>query len=535
MVLVQDLLWGMIGPMSFMVDHEVYRMLTLFMLAGMSAGAIVSRGVVFKTYAVSILALLTPIIITLALEGTPIYEGMLALALLYLLFMLSVAKSYGESISKNILLWLDNEKLLGQLRQSHKEIQNTNYDLTREIEQRKKMEVELVEAKERSDRANEAKNQFLANVSHELRTPLNGILGFTSVLGHEKLKAKQKQFVDQIDKSAHSLLRIVNDILDITAIEAGHLKLYEENFSLRTELEEVLTILRPMALRKGLRLEAAVDDEVNDNLCGDPNRLRQIISNLLSNALKYTEEGFVRIHLREVAKRDDRVVLFCDVEDSGVGIAKESLESIFDNFTRVEGFETRHNEGMGLGLAIVRNLLQQMGGRMMVSSEPGEGSCFSFELPFKLGSEPVKGHAKEKTPELDISELQRLNVLVVDDNEVNRMVLDAFLSKAGIPFREADNGHDALKMIRKGDFDVVLMDIQMPDMSGTDVVKQLMDDGQKLPLLIAVTAHAFPEQREGILEAGFSDFLIKPVSEEALLKLLARYYTAGEVNAAEKD
>jgi signal transduction histidine kinase/CheY-like chemotaxis protein len=527
LVLLQDAPWGLIGPMSFMVDSDVYRMLTLFMLGGMTAGAIISRALVFKTYVVSLLSLLIPIIITLALQRTAVADGMLALVLIYLMFMLFVAKSYSATVNRNILLWLDNEKLVSQLTQSHSEVEETNRVLTREIEHRKKIEVELVEAKERSERASEAKNQFLANVSHELRTPLNGIIGFADLLQSEIQDERQARFAAQIGKSGQTLLRIVNDILDITAIEAGHLTFYEDTFSLRTELNEVVAILQPMADRKSLELTSSIDKDVEDDLYGDANRLRQIVSNLISNALKYTEKGHISVHVSRRGERDDQVVLRFDIEDTGVGIAEEALTTIFDNFTRVEGFETRHNEGMGLGLAIVKSLLQKMDGVMSVRSKPGEGSSFSFEIPFVRSIETLPVREKSESPGLTPEQWSEFKVLVVDDNDVNRMVLAAFLTKAGIPYAEVDSGTKALEQIRGGGYDVVLMDIQMPDITGTEVAIQLNDEGVELPVLIAVTAHAFPEQRQAILDAGFADFLIKPISVDALKKTLTRAYMGG--------
>lgn len=539
LVLFQDVPWGLIGPMSYMVDSDLYRMLTLFMLGGMTAGAIITRGLVLRIYVVSIAALLIPIVITLALQATAIAEGMLALVLVYVGFMLSVARSYSATVNRNILLWLDNEKLVGQLTQSHTEVEEANRVLTREIEHRKKIESELVKAKERSERASEAKNQFLANVSHELRTPLNGIMGFADLLQQEELEEVQERYAKQIGKSAHTLLRIVNDILDITAIEAGHLTFYEDTFSLRAELDNVVSILRPRAEGKSLELTLKIDDDVEDNLYGEANRLRQIISNLITNAVKYTDKGDVKVHVSRCGMKDDQVQVNFAVEDTGVGIADAALTTIFDNFTRVEGFETRNNEGVGLGLAIVKSLVQRMGGKLNVTSKIGEGSCFSCVIPFVVSVETVKSKEEAEPPGLTPEQWKALQVLVVDDNEVNRMVLAAFLGKAGIPFTEVNCGKDALERIREGGFDVVLLDIQMPDISGIEVVQRLHEEQVKLPVLIAVTAHAFTEQRQAILDAGFADFLIKPISEPALLKTLTKVYMGGydevprEVSAVE--
>ncbi len=521
-VAAHDVPWGLIGPMSFMIDNEVYRMLTLFMLAGMTAGGIITRGVMFRIYVVSITALLTPIVITLAVQDTSITDAMLALVVIFIFFMLAVAKSYSATVKRNIQLWLDNAKLIDQLTESSHEVEKANRELTAEIEHRKKFEKELVAAKERSERASEAKNQFLANVSHELRTPLNGIIGFSELLQGELLDKKQAQYAAQIGKSGQSLLRIVNDILDITAIEAGHPALYKGNFFLRDELNDVVDILRHAAEHKSLELKLAVDEDVEDGLYGDANRLRQIIGNLINNAVKYTEEGRIEVRVSRQGERDERIVVRFDVDDTGIGVAEEALDSIFDRFTRVEGFNARKSEGVGLGLAIVKSLVQRMDGTITVRSRPGEGSSFCLEIPFAKSVGESKKTEKLEAVKLTPAQWQGFKVLIVDDNEVNRTVLAAFLAKAGISYSQADSGRRALESIRNGDFDLVLMDIQMPDMSGTEVAVRLREEQAELPVLIAVTAHAFPEQRQVILESGFDDFLIKPVSEADLLKTLTR-------------
>jgi signal transduction histidine kinase/ActR/RegA family two-component response regulator len=535
LVLFQDAPWGLIGPMSFMIESDVYRMLTLFMLGGMAAGGIASRGLIFKIYLIALFSLLTPIAITLALQHTAVANGMLALVVIYLMFMLSVAKSYSASINRNILLWLDNEKLVEELRSSHSKIEETNRVLTQEIEQRKKIESELVESKERAEQANEAKNQFLATVSHELRTPLNGIIGLADFLRGEKLEKLHQRYVGQVSKAAQALLRLVNDILDITAIEAGHVSFHEEPFSLRDEIEDLLAIVQSMAKRKKLTLKLHVDDDVEDALCGDANRLRQIISNLLSNALKYTEVGGVNLNISRLKPRNGKVVLRFDVEDTGIGIATDALDAIFEKFNRLESFETRRNEGAGLGLPIVESLVQKMDGNLSVHSIPGKGSCFSIELAFDHSKEPHKNARHTQAHGLPPVKWHNFNVLVVDDNELNRLVLTTFLTKVGIPYVEAINGHEALECLCKDNFDVILLDIQMPGISGIDVARRVREEFSSSPVLIAVTAHAFPEQRQAILDAGFSNILIKPITTVDLLETLTQAYRGGYTESDEAD
>ncbi|MET0052033.1 MAG: ATP-binding protein [Candidatus Thiodiazotropha sp.] len=524
LVLIQDVPWSLIGPISFLIDDETFRLLTLLMLSGVTAGGIISRAIIYRNYVISLFALLTPLSITLAFEQTQAAEVMLVMIVIYILFMLSVAKNYNTTINRNIVLWLDNENLVGELRHSHTEIEASNRGLTREIEQRKQVERELVLAKERSERANEAKNQFLATVSHELRTPLNGIMGLADLLQSEPMDASFRYPLEQIGKAARNLQRTVNDILDLTAIEAGHIHLSEEPFSLRGELEEVIALLWSSAEQKHLLLDATIDEDVEDQLCGDAYRLRQIISNLISNALKYTESGSVRLHVRRLQEVESGVTLRFEITDTGIGIDTSALESIFDNFTRLENFETRRNEGVGLGLAIVKTLVNRMQGRLQVESQPGEGSCFRIDLEFAPAAVPGQLVVTKQDSNWAPEQWDDFRVLVVDDNLINRMILTGYLTKQAIPHEEACNGREALRYLREQSFDLVLLDIQMPDMSGIEVAARLHEEQDDLPLLIAVTAHAFPEQRKAILEAGFMDLLIKPVEAQELRNMLVQAY-----------
>lgn len=524
LLLLQDIPWGVIGPMSFMVDDPLYHMLTLFMLAGMTAGSIITRGVILRIYAISLLSLLTPTIVTLTLQGTPITDAMLAMVLIYTVFMIVVAKNYSASINRNLQLWLDNEQLVEELRTLHSEAEKSNRDLFSEIEHRKQIELELIEAKERSERANKAKDQFLATVSHELRTPLNGIVGFADFLQRETLETKTKHYITQINKAGKILQRIVNDILDITAIEAGHIRLYDEPFSLRAEMRDLLDMLAPQAEGKKLSFRFYVDESVNNDLSGDISRLRQIIGNLLSNALKYTETGHVALNVTHVETRNGKEVLRFAVEDTGVGINEEALEFIFMNFTRLENFETHKSDGMGLGLAIVKSLVQRMDGKLTVNSKPNEGSCFSCELAFEPSHNANIPIWQEQNDELSQEQYQTLNVLVVDDNEINRILLAAFLTDLGIQFTEASCGQEALKLILTGKFNLVLMDIQMPDISGIEVANRSREKLVHMPVMIAVTAHAFPEHRDAILDAGFSYFISKPITMDDLTLALMQTY-----------
>lgn len=522
----QDIVWGLIGPLSFLIDSDVYQMLTLFMLGGMAAGGIATRAVVFSTYVASLVGLLSPIIIAMAFAGNSISGGMFALTLVFLVFMLSVARNYSRSIRNNVLLWLDNEHLIGELVESKKEVEDANSVLVREIDQRLQTEEELVLAKERAEQASAAKNQFLANISHELRTPLNGILGFNAILKRSALEPDDKLYVSQIERSARTLLNMVNDILDITSIEAGHLKLCERGFSLRDELDDVIAVARTQAANKSLALNFEIAPDVPDRLHGDPDRLKQVLHNLIGNAIKYTEQGTVTVRVQGAADSAGGVTLGVEVEDSGMGIAESVRPFLFDNFTQGESFEHKKSEGVGLGLAIVKNLLDKMGGTIEFESFEGKGSLFRISLPLRQES------GREESAEPPLADAaaslsqewnrKGLRVLVVDDNDVNRMVLASFLKQLGIPFEEAASGRGALEKLETGSFDLALLDIQMPDLSGIEVAGRVGQMNGNHPLLVAVTAHAFPQQRQEILDSGFIDCLIKPISEHDLIRVFNR-------------
>jgi signal transduction histidine kinase/CheY-like chemotaxis protein len=512
LVIVHDIPWGLIGPLSYMVEIEVYQLLALFLLGGITAGGIIARAAIFKNYFISIFSLLLPILILLAWRHSEEYSLILLSAVvIYIAFMLSTARDYSQTIIRNIQLWLENEKLVGELKSSHAVIQ---------------------EAKERAEQASHAKSQFLATISHELRTPLNGIVGFTDLLLRESLEEKYRYSVVQIEKASNSLLNIIKDILDIAAIEQGHIHFYEESFSLRRELEDLMLLLEPMASKKGLSLTLKTDSEVEDILLGDVSRLRQILSNLLSNGIKYTETGSVELSVSVSETLESSLVLYFEVRDTGVGIPKDALTTIFANFTRLEGFVTRRNEGTGLGLAIVKNLLNRLGGTLKVDSEVGQGSCFAFTLNFQYGNEFEANKKYQSKRHQKIEQLTGLKVLIVDDNEINRMLLSAFLNKMDVTHDQVSNGVEALQQINDEPYHAVLLDIQMPDISGLEVAQTVMKESLTPPVLIAVSAHAYTEQRNSILDAGFSDYVTKPVMLDELSKVLSRVY---EDNANNKN
>ena len=508
LMVCQDLSFGLIGPMTAIVTDEIYRFLILFILAGSAAGAITTRGILFKLYVVSITLQLAPITITFMISDRQLAGAMMILTMVFYAFMLFVDKNYSSSIRNSISLWLN---------------------LQSEIEARKESEVKLLEAKRRAEVANEAKNHFLASVSHELRTPLNGILGFSAALNKSPLNDTDKDYVEQIDHCSKNLLSMVNDILDITTIEAGGLELHDYPFSLSSELKEVAALAQRLAEDKGLQFSYRMAEEVPQYLRGDGQRVKQVINNLISNAIKYTEEGSVALSVQLDSLDDNRARLRFKVEDTGIGIAQSAHATLFDTFTRGSDGKARY-DGVGLGLSIVKSLLQQMGGEISFESEVGKGSRFEAVLPFEVAqSQTVDSDALaegveqggEVAPEAD-EELARIHMLIVDDNDVNRLVIKTFIEPYHIPYSEAVNGEQALQLLADKAFDLVLLDINMPGVSGIEVRSNFQHSSGPIPYFVAVTAHALSDEVEEIMAAGFDECLIKPVSEDELIGVIKR-------------
>ena len=417
-------------------------------------------------------------------------------------------------------------------------IQSLNEELEDRVQQRtaqlEALNQDLIRARDAANAGARAKADFLANMSHEIRTPMNAVIGFTHLALATDLTARQRDYVDKIMMAARSLLRLINDVLDFSKIDAGKLSLEQMPFSLDTVLAEVSDILAVQVSEKRLEMRFDTDRDVPPTLIGDAARLHQVLLNLLSNAVKFTETGMVRLSVAVATKDGERVTLRFDVQDSGIGLSEEQQHRLFTPFDQADSSITRRYGGTGLGLAIARHLVELMGGEIGVESRLGEGARFWFTAGFGISTAAALPPAREKRKVVDLAGAR---ILVVEDNEINRMVTKDMLEQAGVDARFAENGVEGVRaVLEDGPFDGVLMDVQLPRMDGYTATRLIRANPGFADLpIIALTANALQGDRDAALAAGMNDYIAKPVDPEAALETLGRWVRPAAPAAASAE
>lgn len=391
--------------------------------------------------------------------------------------------------------------------------------LSKELQERKAIQDELLAAKEAAEEANRAKSDFLASMSHEIRTPMNAIMGMTHILQETPLSTKQREYMQKIQEAAQLLLTIINNVFDLSKLEVGRLELQQANFKPHEIMAELSILFAPKAAAKGVELLFTMDEEVPACLSGDVFRFKQICINLLSNAVKFTQEGSIKVHLKVVSRSHRSLTLAVSVQDTGIGMSAAEKDKLFQLFSQADGSTTRRFGGTGLGLVISKRLVMLMGGSMRVDSQRNQGSTFTFTVPFAYGEEQAAAASVQENTRTTVG-----TILLAEDNKINQAIVKKILRQAGYAVVITENGQLAAELALQGNYAAVIMDIEMPILNGLEATQLIRQKKTKSELpIIGLTADERQERQRAALAAGMNEHLTKPVQPQQLLAALARF------------
>lgn len=495
-----SLVWS-VGIFLFFVEGSVsHQAILAIIFTGISAGAIIALSVRKEIYFVYVAILLVPLVYKFALEEDPLSVSVAWMTLLYGLFLVFMSIKYHNVVKKSIMMRFENSKLIENLQC----------------------------AKKSAEQSSKIKSEFLANMSHEIRTPINAVLGMTDLALHEELNEKSRNYIQKSNTAAKSLLGIINDILDFSKMESGRLELSNTHFELTEIIKNTILLINTAAKDKELKTKIMIDKDVPKVYYGDSTRLGQVLTNLASNAVKFSHSNnSVTFKVSLVSQEEEYAVLKFSVEDEGIGISKENQKKLFQSFSQADNSTHRRFGGSGLGLAISKRIVNLMGGEIWVESDEGIGSTFSFTVKLQKSS----SDAIMETSEDDklvmkhaIEKLKGSNVLLVEDNEMNQELAIELLSKDGLYVTVANNGKEALDILETKDFDIVLIDIQMPIMDGYEATYAIRKKERYRDLpIIAMTANVMSDDIQKAQDSGMDDHIGKPIDVFQMFVTLSKY------------